>query len=253
MVTGASSGIGASFTRLLAGAGYDLVVVARTGDALDQLARQVHADQGTDVEVMVADLGNPRSLADVEARAASPSRPVDVLVNSAGVGSGGRFCDLPVDGESAQIELNINATVRLTRAALPGMVDRGTGGVINLGSLGSFQPAPLNATYSATKAFVLSFTEAVHEEVLATGVKVSCLCPGFTRTGFQERSGLEAAAMPDFVWQEPDDVAAAGWAGWQRNQAVVVPGALNRATAGLVRFLPRAVVRKMAMRVAGTF
>jgi short-subunit dehydrogenase len=131
------------------------------------------------------------------------------------------------------------------------MVARGSGGIINVSSLGGFQPAPLNATYSATKAFVLSFTEAVHEEVLAEGVRVSCLCPGFTRTGFQARSGMTAPGIPDFAWQTSDQVAEAGWAGWQQNRAVVVPGSLNKVTAATVRFLPRVAVRKMAKRVAG--
>jgi hypothetical protein len=130
------------------------------------------------------------------------------------------------------------------------MIDRGHGGILNVASLGGLQPAPWNATYAATKAFVLSFTEAIHEEVLRSGVKVTCLCPGFTHTGFQAQSGMEAASVPERMWMSAADVAAAGWNGWTSNRAIVVPGAVNKAGAGLVRLLPRSVVRKMAKRVA---
>jgi short-subunit dehydrogenase len=253
LVTGASNGIGASFAVLLATAGYDLVLVARGADALEELATRIRRDHQVDVEVMAADLGMTGPLALVEERLSSTDRPVDLLVNNAGVASGGAFVELPVGGETAQVDLNITAVVRLTHAVLPGLVERGSGGVINVASLGGFQPAPLNATYSATKAFVLSFTEAIHEEVAGAGVSVTCLCPGFTRTGFQERSGLNASGMPDMVWQTADQVTAAAWAGWRRNQAVVVPGAINKASAELVRVLPRSVVRKMAKRVAERF
>jgi hypothetical protein len=252
LVTGTSNGIGASFARLLARNGYDLVMVARGRPALDRLGGEIRGLHPVDIEILAADLGDNGQRAGVEARAASADDPVDLLVNNAGVGSAGPFVELPVDGEAAQLDLNITALVRLTHAALPGMLARGRGGIINVSSLGGFQPAPLNATYSATKAFVLSFTEAVHEEVLAEGVRVSCLCPGFTRTGFQARSGMTAPGIPDFAWQTSDQVAEAGWAGWQQNRAVVVPGSLNKVTAATVRFLPRVAVRKMAKRVAGS-
>jgi short-subunit dehydrogenase len=252
LVTGASNGIGASFVRLLGGAGYDLVMVARGAPALERVADEVRHQHDVATEVIAADLADQEQLAVVEARAASVDDPIELLVNNAGVGSAGAFIDLPIDGEVAQVDLNITALVRLTHAVLPGMVGRGRGGIINVSSLGGFQPAPLNATYSATKAFVLSFTEAVHEEVLGSGVQVSCLCPGFTRTGFQERSGMSAPGIPEFAWQSADQVAEAGWAGWQQNRAVVVPGALNKATVGMVRVLPRVAVRKMAKRVADT-
>jgi hypothetical protein len=252
LVTGASNGIGASFARLLARNGYDLVMVARGRPALDRLGGEIRGLHPVDIEILAADLGDDGQRAGVEARAASADDPVDLLVNNAGVGSAGPFVELPIDGEGAQLDLNITALVRLTHAALPGMLARGRGGIISVSSLGGFQPAPLNATYSATKAFVLSFTEAVHEEVLGSGVRVSCLCPGFTRTGFQARSGMTAPGIPGFLWQSADQVAEAGWSGWQQNRAVVVPGALNKATVGLVRALPRVAVRKMAKRVAGS-
>ena len=135
---------------------------------------------------------------------------------------------------------------RLTHAALRQMVPRGAGGILNVASVGGFQPAPGNATYSATKAFVLSFTEAVHDEVVRDGVRVTCLCPGFTRTAFQDRAGLEAAAVPGFLWSDPASVARAGLKALQRNKAVCIPGLVNKGAPGLVRLLPRAAVRRIA-------
>ena len=250
LVTGASSGIGGSIARVAAREGYDLVVVARSEEALTQLAVEVCRHHGVDTEVLVADLADPEGIGAVERRLAQADRPVDVLVNNAGVGSGGAFVELDIDGEVAQIDLNVTALVRLTHAALPGMVARQKGGIINVGSLGSFQPAAYNATYSATKAFVLSFTEAVHEEVRSSGVRVSCLCPGFTHTGFQATSGMYGSSLPDVVWQTASQVAEAAWSGLERNQAVVVPGVVNKATVVGVRLLPRSIVRKVSGYVA---
>jgi uncharacterized protein len=250
LVTGGSNGIGEALAHELAAAGHDLVLVARGESGLRRVGGEIAEAHGVDVEIVAADLADPADLAVVEGRLSSLGAPVEVLVNNAGVGSVGSFASLPVEGEVAQLDLNVTALVRLTHAALPSMIDRGHGGVINVASLGAFQPAPLNATYSATKAFVLSFTEAIHEEVLRAGVKVTCLCPGFTRTGFQSRSGMEASSMPERMWMSAGDVAAAGWNGWMSNRAVVVPGAFNKAGAELVRVLPRSAVRKLAKRVA---
>jgi len=251
-VTGASSGIGESIARVAARDGHDLVLVARGADALARLADDLARDHGVSAETLPADLADADGLASVAARLGDRERPVEIVVNNAGRGTGGPFAELPVEGELAQIDLNVTALVRLTHAALAVMVPRRHGGVLNVASLGGFQPAPFNATYSATKAFVLSFTEAVHEEVRTAGVHVSCLCPGFTRTGFQAASGLDASGLPDYLWQSADEVAEAAWYGLGRNQAVVVPGAVNKATATGVRFLPRVAVRRLAGRIAGS-
>jgi short-subunit dehydrogenase len=253
LVTGGSNGIGEALAHQMAAAGHDLVLVARGEAGLRRVGGEIAEAHGVDVEILAADLSDPDELATVESRLSSADAPVELLVNNAGVGSVGSFASLPLEGEIAQLDTNVGALVRLTHSALPLMIDRGHGGVLNVASLGAFQPAPLNATYAATKAFVLSFTEAIHEEVLRSGVRVTCLCPGFTRTGFQARSGMEAAAVPERLWMSAADVAAAGWSGWDANRAVVVPGAVNKAGAGLARVLPRSVVRKMAKRVADSF
>jgi len=223
LITGASIGIGEQFSRQLAQRGHDVVLVARDVARLEALAKEIEAG-GTNAEVLPADLTDAGQLAAVEARA----RTVDVLVNNAGFGSFGAFHTLDIETEMREIGLNVMALVRLTHAAAAGMVERGSGGILNVSSLAGFQPGPSNATYGATKAFVTSFTEAVHEELRGTGVNVTVLCPGFTHTEFQERANAPASDVPGFMWQEAPEVARAGLDGLERNKAVVIPGAVNK-------------------------
>jgi hypothetical protein len=183
-------------------------------------------------------------LARVEGRVADPTRPIATLVNNAGFGSFGPFHELELDTEIGMIELNVVALVRLTHAALGPMVERGSGAILNVSSLASFQPSPRIATYAATKAFVTSFTQAVHEEVRSSGVRVSAVCPGFTRTEFQQRSGATSDGMPDFVWQSADEVARGALDALDRNRAVWMPGALNTVTGWVSATLPDVVTRK---------
>ena len=250
LVTGASSGIGAAFARRLAERGHDLVVVARDVTRLEKLAADL---PGVDVEVLAADLQQPEQLANVEERIAAVERPVDKLVNNAGYGTAGTFHEQDVEREVGQIDLNITALVRLSHAAATAMAERRRGGILNVGSVGSFQPGPFNATYSATKAFVLSFSEALHEELKPLGVHVTCLCPGFTRTEFQERAGITDTAGPGFLWQDADTVARIGLRALDRNVAVRVAGAPNKAAVALERMLPRVAVRKTAAQVTKRF
>jgi len=196
LVTGASSGIGASFARQLAIRGHDLVVVARDVTRLEKLAADL---PGVDVEVISADLQQPEQLASVEERLVARDRPVDTLVNNAGYGTAGTFTELDLEREIGMIDLNNTALVRLTQSPATAMVERRRGGILNVASVGSFQPGPYNATYSATKAFVLSFTEAVHEELKPQGVHVTCVCPGFTVTEFQERAGIDESSVPGLM------------------------------------------------------
>jgi len=245
LVTGASSGIGLEFARQLAASGHDLVVVARDEPKLKELAAEV----STEVEVLRADLTDASDLAVVETRLADTTKPVDVLVNNAGFGTMGPFATLPPDDEEREIRLNVIALVRLTRAVLPGMLERKRGGVLNVSSIGGFQPGPFNATYSATKAFVSSFTEAVHQEVRGSGVNVIALCPGLTRTGFQAASGAHASTMPKFLWQTSEQVVKTALRDLARNNAMSVPGIQNKFAAALVRFTPRPVVRRMSASV----
>jgi uncharacterized protein len=248
LVTGASSGLGADFARALAAAGHDLVLVARTGSALEALASELEQKHGVQSEVMAADLADGTQLSSVAARLADGA-PVDTVINNAGFGHYGAFTDLPLTGEVGQIEVNIIALVTLSHAALGVMVPRGSGKLLNVSSIGAFAPAPGGATYSATKAFVLSFTEALHDEVKAQGVHVTALCPGFTRTEFQQRAGVKTTGLPSAAWADAADVVAAGLVALDRNQAVCVPGVINKFVAVSPRFGPRGLVRGISAGV----
>lgn len=249
LVTGASSGIGEAFAHALAGRGDDLVVVARNEARLEQLAESLEKEHDIEVEVLTADLASPKGCDVVEARLASADPPVDLLVNNAGIGTYGRFAGLPGETESREVRLNVLAVVQLTHAALPGMIERGRGGVINVSSLAGHQPTPLNATYGATKAFVTSFSHALHEEVRGTGVNVMVLCPGFTRTEFQERAGIDSASVPSFMWQSAEAVVAAALQAYERGRAVCIPGPLNQASAVFSSALPAGITRRVAAAV----
>lgn len=245
LITGASVGLGAEFARQLAASGNDLVLVARDRARLEALAKELHDAHGSKAEVLAADLTDPSQLATVESRA----RTVDLLVNNAGYGTFGSFHELPIDGEVGQIRLNIEALVRLTRAAAEGMVVRGKGGILNVSSLAGFQAGVMNATYSATKAFVTSFTEAVHEEMKGTGVAVTALCPGFTHTEFQARANAPAEDVPGFMWQNPPEVVKAGLAGLAKNKPYVMPGPVNKMLGVLSDSTPRGLGRRVGAQV----
>lgn len=246
LVTGASSGIGAAFAEALAREQYDLVLVARRGDRLQDLAKRLREARGIDVEVLVADLTEAAGLLRVVARI-EQSAP-DLLINNAGRGTFGSFADLDPAQEIDEIELNVSALVRLTRAALPEMIQRGHGAVINVSSMAAFQPMPFNATYAATKAFVNSFSEALHEELRDTGVRVQVLCPGFTRTGFQEAAGIEPSAVPGFAWMEAGKVVEASLRALERGDLICVPGAANRVLAVVQRASPNLLTRRLVAR-----
>jgi short-subunit dehydrogenase len=249
LITGASAGIGAEFAAQLAARGDGVVLVARDGARLEALAKELGARHGVATEVLVADLTDAAQLATVEARLADRDRPVDVVVNNAGYGTNGRFYELDREIETREIALNVVALVRLTHAALAPMVERGRGGILNVSSLAGGQPTPGNATYGATKAFVSSFTQSVHDELRGTGVKVTVVCPGFTRTEFQERAGIDSSKVPGFLWQSAQEVASGALAALEHNRAVYVPGTLNRVTAGVVSVLPDSLTRRVAVFV----
>lgn len=246
LVTGASTGIGAAFARRLAREHYDLIIVARGRERLDDLATQLRAEHGGAVEVLPADLTHAPELRIVEKVVADAH--LDLLVNNAGFGTVGTFARLDVAKEEEEIRLNVTALMRLTRAALPGMIARHRGSIINVSSMAAFQPAPYNATYAATKAFVNSFTEALHEEVRGTGVAVQALCPGFTRTEFQKRAGVDVSDIPSFAWMSADAVVDASLSALRRGELICIPGFANRALMTLTGALPRSLTR----RVAGT-
>jgi hypothetical protein len=250
LVTGASSGIGEHLARQLAERGHDLVLVARDESRLDALAKELEGAHHATAQVLPADLTDPLQLHTVEDRCHDSDAPIDVLVNNAGFGSFGRFHTLDLDSEVREIQLNVTALVRLTHAAAAEMVPRGRGGILNISSLAAFQPGPMTAVYSATKAFIASFTEAVHEELKGTGVSVTVLCPGFTRTGFQTAADVPASDLPGFVWQEADEVAKAGLDALAKNRALAIPGALNKALGTFSIISPHAITRRLSGAVA---
>ena len=250
-MTGASSGIGRQIALQLAAEGTDVVAVARDRARLEALAKEVaDAGSGATVEVLVADLADPEQLATVEARVADEERPIDLLVNNAGFGTYGDFAKLPLDGEEREIRVNVVALVRLTHAALAPMLGRGSGTILNVSSVAGLQSTPGNATYGATKAFVTSFSEAVYEETKGTGVKVSMVLPGFTRTEFQERAGIQGRKIPDIAWMDADKLAASALAGARAGAPFHVPGLLNKAMVTFTGPLPRSWVRAVTARLA---
>jgi short-subunit dehydrogenase len=247
LVTGASAGIGAAFAKRLAHDGYSLIIVARNRARLEQMARALGRDHDVEVEPLPADLTNAAELRVVEDLLAGHGG-IDLLVNNAGFGTVGALHTLDADEEEKEIRLNVLALVRLTRAVLPGMIKRRRGGVINVSSMAGFAPTPYNATYGATKAFVNSFTEALYEELRGTGVQVQALCPGFTRTEFQERAGIDVSNIPSFAWMAAGAVVDASLDALRRGTLVCVPGVTNRLVATLTGAMPRRLTR----RITGT-
>jgi len=244
LITGASSGIGRALAQQFAAHGYDVMLVSRNSQALEEVARSI----ATRVNRLSADLSTPHAAAAV-AEQARRLGPIDVLVNNAGFGLRGMFAELPLERQLEMIHLNVVALTELTRLLLPDMLARRRGGVLNVASTAAFQPGPLMAVYYATKAYVLSFTEAIAEEVTGTGLKVSCLCPGPTATGFATQAGMTDANLFTGAVMNVGQVAQEGFDGWNAGRVTVVPGLRNRRGAFLVRLAPRAMVRRAVKRL----
>jgi uncharacterized protein len=244
LVTGASSGIGNAIARLLASEGTELVVVARDRTRLEALANQVKVP----CQVLVADLNDRWELANVEDRLSAQTDPIDLLVNNAGFGFVGRYDELDLDKEVSVVNVNVVALMRLSHVAAAAMATRtGRRDILNVSSVAGFIPSPTSATYAATKAFVTSLSQAMHEELLGTGIGVTALCPGFTRTEFQDRAnaGDSTNKIPKMLWQTAEAVALAGLDGMAANKAIVIPGQHNKALAGLISALPKGAVRRI--------
>ncbi len=241
LVTGASAGLGEVFAEKLAKKGYDLVITARRKDRLDALAESLDSF-GSTTTVIEADLATDAGV-DLLVK---PAAEVDLLVNNAGFGSVGEFAELPLDRELEELNVNVRALMTLCHAALGAMTERRRGSIINVASTAAFQAIPYNATYSATKAFVLHFSEALHEEVKKHGVAVTCLCPGPVKTEFQEVAGVSEDSIPDIMWTTPESVVDAALAALDVRRAYVVPGPMNAMTALGVSLAPRFVTRKIA-------
>ncbi len=244
IITGASSGIGKAFAERLAHDGYDVVLVARRRERLESLATVLRDTYNQRVDVLPADLTNSSDLTLVEQNIHDDSS-LELLVNNAGFGKIGAYGDLDLAMEDEEIRLNILALVRLTHAAIPGMIARHQGAIINVSSIVAFLPVPFLATYSASKAYVNSFTESVHEELKGTGVKIQALCPGRTHTEFHERAGINTADHPS-KGMTPESVVDASLRALKQDKVICVPGITNRVGACIMSLLPRAFLRKVA-------
>jgi short-subunit dehydrogenase len=240
LVTGASSGIGAEMARLLGEAGVPTVLVARRGDRLREIA-----DRYDGFEVLEADLGTAAGQRITAERIASDAHPIDLVVNNAGFGTSGVFHELDVDRLAGEVELNVKALTVLSHAALSAMVPRGRGHLLNVSSVASFQASPGLGVYAATKAFVTSLSEALHSEVKAAGVHVTALCPGLTRTEFQDHSNTTGLAtrIPDLAWTTVEQVASTGLRDVASNKTISVPGALYKVAVTSSDLLPRSITR----------
>ncbi len=244
LVTGASSGIGEALASRLAREGRHLVLVARRADRLEALARDLREKQTIDAHPIALDLVQPGAVAELLREVDRRGLTVDWLVNNAGFGTMGRFDRLPLERELDEIRLNVEVLVELTGRCVPGMVARRRGAVMNIASLGGFAAGPFMATYAATKAFVLSFTEALAAELRGTGVDVLCVCPGFTRTEFQEKAEVDVSGIPGFAWMSADEVADQAVRGVGRGP-VLVNGVMNSVMAGAIRLVPRGVTNRL--------
>jgi short-subunit dehydrogenase len=254
LVTGASSGIGREIARQLAARGTNLVAVARDRERLEALAGEVAAARDdVDVEVLPADLADPAQLATVEARLEDSARPVDLVVNNAGYGTYGGLTELDRDGEEREIRVNVVALVRLTHAALGPMIARGRGAVMNISSVAGLQATPGNATYGASKAFVASFGEAVSGELKGTGVTLTTVLPGYTRTEFAQRAGVEGRKIPAPAWMSAEDCAAEALAATRAGRPWVVTGTFNKLATAAAGPVPRGLRRRLAARVSSRF
>ena len=245
LVTGASSGIGAALARRLARDGMHVGLVARRADRLEALATELRAAHHIEADVLTCDLARPGSVAGLVDELGRRELQVDWLINNAGYGTLGAFHTLPIDGELDEIALNVEALVELTGRLLPAMVQRGRGVVMNVASIGAYLPTPGMATYTATKAFVLSFSEALAVELPDTGVRVLCVCPGVTRTEFQARAKVDVSYVPALLQQTADEVADESVRAVGRS-AVVVNGVINRVTLGALKFVPHRLLTRVA-------
>ncbi len=246
LITGASAGLGEAFAHLLAEEGWDLALVARREGELHRVAGVLRARHGVEVHVLPADLSRPGSDAPLADRLAAKGFAPDVLINNAGFGLVGRAVELPLERQLEMIDLNLRAAVALSLRFLPAMAERGRGGVLNVASLAAFMPGPNMAAYFATKAALLSFSEALAEEMAGSGITVSAFCPGPVRTGFLDASGVNRTWLSRVLRPARSDVVArAGWQGFKEGRPVIVPGVLNTLMAWSTRFVPRGLTRRM--------
>ena len=249
LITGATSGIGYELSKLFAHDGYDLVLVARDRERLEKNAAELRQRYGTNVIVLTGDLALPKTPAELYAELEQRSIAIDVLVNNAGFNVYGPFAGTELQKELRMIQVNLISLTYLTKLMLPAMVKRGKGRILNVGSTGSFVPGPLNAVYCATKAYVLSFSDAIAEELAGTGVTVTTLCPGATRTEFAQRAGMEQTNLFQGPLMDSATVALIGYRALLRGKRSVVAGFMNKLTMFSIKFAPRFLVAKITKKI----
>lgn len=246
LITGASGGIGAALARLFAADGYRLVLVARGRETLEHLAEELTRAFGVEVTVLAKDLSLPSAPEEIVAALGQAGVQIDVLVNNAGFATYGPFAQTSLAAELEMMQLNMVTLTHLTKLLLPGMLQRRDGKILNVASTAAFQPGPLMAVYYATKAYVLSFSEALADELRGSGVTVTALCPGPTRSGFQERAQMEESRLVSGRIMDVDTVARAGYRGLMSNRTIVIPGMQNKVLAFAVRLVPRSLATRVA-------
>ena len=250
LVTGASGGIGLEIARVLAREGWHLVISARTHSALETVARDLSSAHNVAVHTVATDLASSAGARQLMEEVASAGLDIDLLVNNAGFGLFGPFATTALADEQRMIDLNISALVTLTKLCLPGMLERRRGRVLNVASTAAFLPGPNMAVYYATKAFVLSFSEAIADELRASGITVTVLCPGPTATGFQDVARMQKSRLVQGAIMSAAEVAEAGYRGLMAGRSLVIPGATNRLVPWLVRLTPRRITTILSRRAA---
>ncbi|MFE2721142.1 SDR family NAD(P)-dependent oxidoreductase [Kitasatospora sp. NPDC059327] len=250
LITGATAGIGAAFARRLARSGYRLVLVARDTERLEKVAADLRAKYDIATEVLTADLATEAGIAAVETRLADPAHPVDLLVNNAGFGNRGAFLTVPLQDELDMLKVHVEAILRLTTAALPGMRERRRGAIVNVASVAAFLP---RGTYGASKAWVVSFTQGVMRDLGGSGVRLMALCPGFTHTEFHQRAGMGTGNIPAWGWLSAERVVDEAMRDLARGRSLSVPSKRYKIAVAIARLLPSGKLGGVSSKAARTY
>ncbi len=246
LITGATAGIGAAYAKLLAKEGFDLVLVARDLPRLKGVAKELSKLYKIKAETIKADLTKPAQLAKVEKRLANNSKPIEVLINNAGFGLKDSFLVSNLAREQELLDVLVTAPMRLSHAVLPGMIKRNSGSIVNVSSVASFIAG---GTYSAAKSYLTVFSEYLHTELRDTNIKVSALCPGFTRTEFHARGKMKMSGLPDYMWTAVDQVVAKSWRYVKAGKVICIPGWQYMLLSSIARIAPRPLVRKLGIKI----